>query len=305
MRPLSSPPSPEALLEVRPADADDRGPLSNLVFSEPHVHKHLDWKAPLEWLGFSPFMVLQDGARLVGALACPPDPESIAWVRLFVFASNLNGFSAWRPLWLAARQELAKQGGGTAAVIATQRWLDPILLENGFELVNHIVLFEMNTDTASGVPLQQDREIRPMLPADLPQVAELDWAAFEPLWRNSLAALTHAYAQATYASVAEEGSGLVGYQLSTGGMFGTHLARLAVRPGVQRRGLGAALVRDLIAHIPAGREPRLTVNTQADNSASHTLYARLGFRETGERFPVYAFEVEGTSRAHPQAGGGN
>jgi hypothetical protein len=138
------------------------------------VHKHLDWKSPLEWLGFSPFKVLQDGARILGALACPQDPESIAWVRLFVFASQLNGSAVWRLLWTAARRELAEQGGGTAAVIATQRWLDPILLENAFELVNHIVLFEMNTDTVPAVQLLQDVAIRPMRLDDLPHVSELD-----------------------------------------------------------------------------------------------------------------------------------
>ena len=113
-------------------------------------------------------------------------------------------------------------------------------------------------------------------------------AAFEPLWRNSLEALSHAFGQASYASVAEGEGGLVGYQLSTGGTFGTHLARLAVSPAAQRRGLGVALVQDLIEHIPPGREPRLTLNTQSNNVASHALYDRVGFRRTGERFPVFA-----------------
>jgi hypothetical protein len=59
--------------------------------------------------------------------------------------------------------------------------------------------------------------IRPMLAHDLGRVMEVDTAAFEPLWRNSLSALTNAYEQASYATVAEVGSNLVGYQLSTGG----------------------------------------------------------------------------------------
>jgi ribosomal protein S18 acetylase RimI-like enzyme len=36
----------------------------------------------------------------------------------------------------------------------------------------------------------------------------------------------------------------------------------------------------------------LTVNTQADNAASLALYHKLGFRRTGEQFPVYTLQVE-------------
>ena len=73
---------------------------------------------------------------------------------------------------------------------------------------------------------------------------------------------------------------------------------------MQRRGLGAALIEDLIANIPQGRERRLTVNTQSDNTASHALYSRLGFRRTGERFPVFAFAVPSSAR-QDQHGRGN
>jgi len=301
MMPLHASPSPEALPEVCPAGPADREELANLIFSESHVHKHLDWRAPLDWLGHSPFVMLREGPRVSGTLACPPDPDNIAWLRLFAFAPHLTGSAVWRLLWPTALTQLEAQGDCTAAAIATQRWLEPILLENGFQTVNHIVLMEL--DTRIALPGQESAGFvfRPMLPDDLPRVAEVDAVAFDPLWRNSLEALTTAFNQSSYASVATDVSGLAGYQLATGGAFGTHLARLAVRPGAQRRGLGAALVKDLIAHIPEGREPRLTVNTQSDNGASHALYARLGFRPTGERFSVFALEVKqgGASRQNP------
>lgn len=284
---------PRQLLQIRSAREDDREDISNLMFFESHVHKHLDWKAPLEWLGHEPFVVLQEGSGLSAALACPPDPAPVAWLRLFVFNSQLNGPMAWRMLWPAALENLAARGIPTAGAIAIQRWLDPILVENGFELVNHIVLMELNIETVPRTDTRGDFVIRPMLPTDLPHVLDVDAAAFEPLWRNSLGALTHAFGQASYASVAEGGASLVGYQLSTGGVFGTHLARLAVSPAAQRHGLGAALIHDLIAHIPAGRDPRLTLNTQSSNAASHALYRRIGFRRTGERLPVFALAIPG------------
>jgi ribosomal protein S18 acetylase RimI-like enzyme len=297
MTPLDTQPSPAVAAEVRPADRFDREQVSSLILLESHVHKHLDWKTPLDWLGRTPFMVLQEGGRLSAALACPPDPPSIAWLRLFVFASHLIGLEAWRLLWPAALQRLAAQGGGTAAAIVTHPWLEPILIDNGFEPVNQIVLLEMDSQFAPAPRPTANWHIRPMAPGDLPRVTDLDAAAFDPLWRNSLEGLASAFNQACYASVAEDDSGLIGYQLSTGGAFGTHLARLAVQPAAQGRGLGAALVHDLIAHVPRDREPRLTVNTQADNRASHALYERLGFRRTGERFPVLATDVASTQKA--------
>jgi ribosomal protein S18 acetylase RimI-like enzyme len=303
MRPLDTHSYAEAAQPVRSATLADREQLANLIFLESHIHKHLDWKAPLDWLGYSPFVVLQEGGRLTGALACAPDPDSIAWLRLFVFASHHSGSAAWRMMWPAARAQLAVLGGGTAAAIATQRWLDPILLENGFEMVGHIVLLELDLQRASALHAPTNWAIRPMVQEDLPRVVEVDSAAFEPLWRNSLPALTNALQQAGYATVAEDGPDLVGYQLSTGGAFGTHLARLAVRPAAQRRGLGAALVHDLIAHIPPGREPRMTVNTQSNNDASLALYARLGFRRTGERFPVFAIRVRPAGSGDNSHGG--
>jgi hypothetical protein len=44
----------EVSLQVRPAVPQDQHQIANLMFFESHVQRHLDWRAPLEWLG-SPF----------------------------------------------------------------------------------------------------------------------------------------------------------------------------------------------------------------------------------------------------------
>ena len=282
----------KAAREVRAAIAADQQKIADLILLESHVHRHLDWRAPLDWLGHSPYWVIEEGTRLSGALACPPDPESIAWIRLFVFASYLSGQDAWRLMWEGARGQLLEGGHTTAAAIAVQRWLDPILLGAGFELAGQIVLLERADQPGPRIHVPPSIHLRPMTQADLPGVVEVDAAAFDPLWRNSLNALAQAFEMAAYASVAEDASGLIGYQLSTGSEFGTHLARLAVRPQVQRRGVGAALVWDLLTQVPEEMAARVTVNTQADNAASLALYNRLGFRRTGERYPVYKLEVD-------------
>ena len=291
MMPLDPSPARGAGRHIRPATSSDQQKIADLIFFESHVHRHLDWRTPLDWLGFSPFWVLEEGQQITGALACPPDPDSIAWIRLFAYASHLSRHSAWPPLWEAVRRQLAEQGGATVAAIATQHWFDQTLAEGHFDMAGHIVLLEWDAGPEEHpVPASRVR-IREMAPEDLPRVAEVDAAAFEPLWRNSLTALSKAYEQSSYASVAEDETGLIGYQISTGGSFGAHLARLAVLPQAQGHGVGAALVEELILHMQRGGGSRVTVNTQASNTASLALYSRLGFRRTGEKYPVYTLQV--------------
>lgn len=283
----------KAGLQVRPAGYEDHQKIADLILFETHVHRHLDWRGPLEWLGNSPYFVIEENDRVAAALACPPDPGSICWIRLFVYASHLTGPSAWLPLWNTVRGELAAHGGGTVAVISIQRWFEQLLLESGFALRQHIVLLEWAEQPAQQFSLPENIRIREMTIDDLPRVVDVDAAAFEPLWHNSLGALTKAFSQALYATVAEDASGLIGYQLSTGNSFGAHLARLAVRPEAQGRGLGSALVRDLILSLKERDSlSRITVNTQNNNSTSLALYHKLGFQRTGEQFPVYTCQVE-------------
>lgn len=134
-------------------------------------------------------------------------------------------------------------------------------------------------------------KIRSMQSGDLPEVAKLDAAAFSLLWQNPLRALEKALPQAMSATVAENAQGLVGYQISTANPFGSHLARLAVRPDAQRRGLGSFIVSDLIRRLKNNDVARLTVNTQNDNHASLELYEKMGFLVTGEKFPVFCYSV--------------
>jgi ribosomal protein S18 acetylase RimI-like enzyme len=283
-----------ANLRVRPALSADQQQIADLILFEQRIHRHLDWRAPLEWLEYQPFFVLEKDGRIEAALACPPDPPSIFWIRLFAFHSSLSGPSAWSSLWDAARYELASLGGATVAAIVTQRWFESILIENGFASAQHIVMLEWNRQPFKPYPAPAGITLRPMILDDLPRVAEVDAAAFEPLWQNSLPALSKAFSQAIYASVAENESGMVGYQLSTGSPFGAHLARLAVRPEAQGRGIASALISDQMDRVCRDKNlSRITVNTQSNNTASLALYEKIGFQRTGEQYPVYVCRVDG------------
>ena len=75
-------------------------------------------------------------------------------------------------------------------------------------------------------------------------------------------------------------------------------ARLAVDPASQGQGLATALVGDVLREFVRRGQDRLTVNTQEDNGRSRRLYRRLGFRETGDIFPVYQIDLTGPSPKH-------
>lgn len=275
---------------VRPADINDHQQLSNLIFFEPRLHRHLDWRSPLEWLGAPFYWALDQAGQITAALASPMETAGIAWVRLFVYASHWTAQNAWHILWSTAKYEIARAGGATVAAIAMQSWFQTLLAANGFANRQQIVMLEWQYQLWAAREADGIR-VRKMTEVDLLQVEQIDSASFDPLWQNPLATLQRAFSQALFATVAEDEQGIIGYQITTGGGPRAHLARLAVHPSVQGRGAGQALLSHLFRTLTQNSIFRLTVNTQSDNVPSLNLYQKMGFIRSGEEYPVYTFEV--------------
>ncbi|MBN8654577.1 MAG: N-acetyltransferase [Anaerolineae bacterium] len=281
-------------LNVRRATAQDHRQISSLLTQESNTHRHLDWRTALEWIGAENFWVLEDQGTVVAALACPEDPPDVAWIRLFSHHPHLSGPEAWSAIWEVAHPEIfASNPKAVVASIAMKQWWHDLLVQNGFEQRFNIVLLELRSENFSNYPTPQDIYIRPMQEADFVTVEQIDRQAFGTFWHNTLDSLQRAHGQAFYSSVAEDESGVIGYQLSTGNPFGAHLARLAVRPEAQRKGVASALVQNLIQKAGALQSGRLSVNTQQDNHASLRLYEKLGFVRTGEYYPVLVYPIKG------------
>jgi ribosomal-protein-alanine N-acetyltransferase len=138
--------------------------------------------------------------------------------------------------------------------------------------------------------------IRPMTLDDLAAIFIIDQRAFVPVWQNSIDTLEIAFRQAGISSVALYEGQVAGYQISTPTHMGGHLARLAVLPEFQGRGLGSALLSDLLAQFARRGALVVTVNTQKDNQASLLLYKKAGFIFSGEEYPIYQYEM-----ANPQS----
>ncbi len=278
-------------LLTRPAAIRDHRQIAHLMYFEAHVHRHLDWRSPLDWLGDPSYWVLEDNGHILAVLACPQEPPRVAWIRLFAHAARVPLQEAWMALWEQARDDIACSGDVIIASIALKGWFQAVLRESGFLSHRDVLTLERRWRPHRPVAPPAGCTLRAMQFDDLPRVAEVDAAAFLPMWRNSLTALQHAYRQAAFATVLEHGGEIVGYQISTRNALGAHLARLAVRPDMQGKGAGSALVSDLIARVVRLRLPRLTVNTQSDNRASLALYHKMGFVPTGERYPVFEYPL--------------
>src|SRR3990172_10525394 len=273
-------------LVVPSASPADRSRISLLLAQARWRHFHLDWRDPLELLGSPPNLLGYHGEHLVAHLAPPPDPPGAAWIRSFCVDVTLAPLPAWRSLWAEAAAQCLALGATQVASLLSGEWMRPLLDEAGFRETNAVVFFEWRGRQLPPLP-PVPGSLRPLAPPDLGRIQDVDSSAFSLLWRNGRDSLSAAMHQAVVATGAEVDGVLVAYQLTTASAFGAHLARLAVEPGFQGRGLGAALVIDLIGQLQRRGYDTVTLNTQADNLRSQDLYRRLGFRETGQRYAVF------------------
>jgi ribosomal protein S18 acetylase RimI-like enzyme len=276
-------------LVVRQAVSTDLTAITALLETTPHIHRHLDWRPPLEWLGRQPFWLVEQNGLILAALACPPDPPGVAWIRLLAVHPSLAVQTAWEMLFPKSQAYDQNQASPVMASIVLYPWFGDLLKNAGFHLHQEIVVLEWDNTLPTPVSTLPQISIRNIDPADLPQVARVDNLAFEPLWQNSQESLAFALQQSACATVAEVDGNIVGYQISTASAYSAHLARLAVLPAMQKRSIGYLLVQDLLERFSHQDLYRVTVNTQDNNRASLALYQKLGFWLTGDRFQVLIY----------------
>lgn len=279
-----------AELVIRQAVESDRFAISQLILFETHVHRHLDWRAPIDWIGWSPFLVAVEGENIVAALACPMDLPGVAWIRLFTATDHVSYPYAWDQLWDQAQRLLSGSPGCSAAAIPLYPWFIDLLEHSHFSHTNDVIILRWESGMRMPDP-QPGVFVRKMRADDLPAVYVVDSLAFPPLWQNSLDSLDIALTQAEVATVVEDASGIIGYQISTTSQMGGHIARLAVLPKKQGQNLGYALVYDVLRQFERRMIFRVTVNTQRDNLVSQSLYAKAGFKKTGESYLVFQKQV--------------
>ncbi len=173
----------------------------------------------------------------------------------------------------------------------------PPLIQNGFALVDGVRYYKYTSRLTPKAPAPAQLDLAG--PGDLPLLAELDAATFPPLWHmdeGELASLLFS----SRLRVARLGGERVGYAaLSLNGAYtdpessgpSAFLARLAVHPSAQGRGVGRQLLADSIAYAHSQRHSPIYLNTQVSNEPSQRLYEGMGFRSMNQVFHVYIVEI--------------
>lgn len=251
------------------------------------IHRHLDWISTLDWLGHSPFLIELQNQRLQAVLCAAPENDEVAWVRVFGVRKNLVVEEHWQQLLSRAIQKLRDMNIGSLGALALHPWFETLLRDTGFINRQNIIVLEWKGEFPEKEPDSPEIQIRQMKREDLPAVTRIDSLAFPPLWQNSLKGLTKAIHQTGVSTVALDKGEIVGYQISTSMTIYGHLARLAVHPAHQRKGIAYTLVYDLLKQFKKRGIWQITVNTQSDNMPSLDLYEKFKFEETQEHFRVY------------------
>lgn len=131
--------------------------------------------------------------------------------------------------------------------------------------------------------------LRPGDAADLPTVAAIMQAAFDPRFGESWTVSQCAGVMAmpgVWLTVAEIGETAGGFALSRLILDESELLLLAVTPDCRRRGLGQALLRSAIGESRVRGAKRIHLEVRAGNEAI-ALYRRSGFEKVGQRRDYY------------------
>jgi ribosomal protein S18 acetylase RimI-like enzyme len=249
-------------------------------------HQHSDWTDAFSLIGKQPFLLALQDLQPIACLACPPDPPGVAWLRLFSVAPGAPTDDLWKLLWDQAAAQVIQAGVERAVVLVTGIWMIPFLEKSEFAKTNSVDFLVWQVGKLPELP-RSSGIVRGMRSSDLSRVTEIDNAAFEEIWRYTYENLVTAIAQAHLAIVLEIEDQVVAYLMASATAISAHIARLAVAPDWQGRGMGKALVHHAVTHLSEHGYARPTVNTQSDNHAALRLYRSLGFRNSGQTFPVF------------------
>jgi GNAT superfamily N-acetyltransferase len=260
-------------------------------------HLHLDWRSLHQWLPHPDLCcwVVQQGGvvrSLLGATihaAQGDSPSVVAWLRM-ALPAPFSARPALDALWEALYHDLRSAAVERVALLALVPWIEPAAGRWGFERTNAVISMRRTGGTIP-LPPSAPLHIRDASNADLDVIALIDAQAFAPLWRYSRETLAVAFSHAVTVTVLEDDERTLGYQLSTRYAGNGHLARLAVVPEAQGRGLGGLLIGEMVRFFEARGVSTITVNTQADNAYSRHLYARLGFKLVDHGVAVWTLDL--------------
>ena len=146
-------------------------------------------------------------------------------------------------------------------------------------------------DAAFGLAADPGFRIRPMAPADLPRVMEIENACFSTPWKEpTFLGLLRRTDTDLFA--AELDGRLVGYAACWTVIDQSELGNVAVAAEARGRGVGGALVDAVIARVRARGAQECFLEVRESNRGAQSLYRHRGFVVVGRRRSYYAHPTE-------------
>lgn len=234
------------------------------------------------WPGY---MAKDEAGHLIGAMGCGLDRPPVASLLYAAVGGRALPSRVVAALLEPYEHDLRQAGATELTFVGLAPWLARSLEKAGFHLRTTVISYER---LGWEIPFTGNTRVsvRPAHVADAERLAELDQAAFEPMWRYPAPKHAEMIRRQFYVLIAELESEVVGYQSSEIWGEQGQIVRLAVHPSRQRRGIGTRLLAEAIRFFRSAHVEWVTLNTQADNTASRRLYERFGFVRTGEEVPV-------------------
>ncbi|MFL5862025.1 MAG: ribosomal protein S18-alanine N-acetyltransferase [Solirubrobacteraceae bacterium] len=121
--------------------------------------------------------------------------------------------------------------------------------------------------------------------SDLPQVIAIERRAFTTPWSLAMFVLELSKPSSFCLTAVDDEDRLMGYLICARYDRVWHLMNIAVDPSLRRRGVGRALLEQLIER--AGRDCQYTLEVRTSNTPAIALYERFGFRSAGTRPRYY------------------
>jgi ribosomal-protein-alanine N-acetyltransferase len=288
-----------ASITITPLERQHRRAIDDLLFHSYQVHTHMDWYEPMEWLENvpAPVRLAWQGSRLAGVLAISRPLNGTSWIRIAALHDHTPSHTVMNALWQAILPELHALGVKTVSALIMRNWIRNYLQVLNFHFVEDVITMERGSAHLPDVP-DIGLKVRSVRPDDLARLARIDQTAFNPPWQMTLEEIRQAQRLAEICLVAEFDQQILGFQISTLYREGGHLARLAVDPQVQGRGVGTFLLHDLLRRFLQRHVTSVTVNTQISNRRSQRLYRHFGFNLNGYDLPVWSIHTAGDTY-HP------
>ena len=121
--------------------------------------------------------------------------------------------------------------------------------------------------------------------------------SFPPLWRISPQEFEIAVKTSNYGKVIQKGRSILGYLLADITGDNCHIQRIAVRSAYQGKGIGSALIRQMVIDAQKMGISNFSLNTNRNNATAIRFYKKINYRTQGEVFPVYHRYIHATGNA--------